>query len=263
MSHSHHHQYHHHHHLHIISSPPPPPCTHSPTTSLPRPSPWPARRRPPWSAGHHRTTLPLISFFPPIHPSVQPPATTTTSQPPHPPPPPPLEPWPPPHAAAPCAAPHVAALLRMQQQLRQQQDFARARVQAATAGASAAVVGQADPHVSGRTPGVGPMAANILRDAPSRRFVRFERDPVGAREFGTQNSRPIAATSHPFFRRSDHWIGDFFSPSQSRFAGPTSSASISTTAAPFGVLPIPVRSWTLWLQWDPPILISCSGYRGE
>ncbi|KAJ6822191.1 uncharacterized protein M6B38_389880 [Iris pallida] len=34
------------------------------------------------------------------------------------------------------------------------------------------------------------------------------------------------------------------------FAGPTSSACISSTAAPFGVLPVPVQSWTLWLQWD-------------
>ncbi|KAJ6809984.1 putative formin-like protein 18 isoform X1 [Iris pallida] len=114
-----------------------------------------------------------------------------------------------------------------------------------------------------RTQACPPVAANVLRDAPSRRFLRFERDPVGAREFGTQIWRSVAATSRAFSRRSDRWIGDFFAPTQSRFVGPTSSACISSTAAPFGMLPVPVRSWTLWLQWDPSILISCSGYRGE
>ncbi|KAJ6835389.1 leucine-rich repeat extensin-like protein 7 [Iris pallida] len=100
--------------------------------------------------------------------------------------------------------------------------------------------------------GEPPLTTTVLRDAPSRRFVRFGRDPVGAREFRTQIWRSVAATSHAFFRRSDRWIGDFFTPSQSRFAGPTSSACISSTAAPFGVLPVPGRSWTLWLQWDLP-----------
>ncbi|KAJ6816726.1 proline-rich receptor-like protein kinase PERK12 [Iris pallida] len=45
------------------------------------------------------------------------------------------------------------------------------------------------------------------------------------------------------FEKSDRWIDDFFAPSQSRFAGPTSSACISSTAAPFGVLLVLVRSW--------------------
>ncbi|KAJ6848326.1 putative F-box protein isoform X1 [Iris pallida] len=112
----------------------------------------------------------------------------------------------------------------------------------ATAGATAAVVGGDTPPRAGRTHGYPPMAANVLRDAPSKRFVRFERDPVGAREFGTQNLRSVAATSRTFSQKSDRWIGDFFAPSQSRFAGPTSSACISSTAAPFGVLPVPVRS---------------------
>ncbi|KAJ6831347.1 putative formin-like protein 5 [Iris pallida] len=34
------------------------------------------------------------------------------------------------------------------------------------------------------------MAANVLRDAPSRRFVRFQRDPVGARELELRNRVP-------------------------------------------------------------------------
>ncbi|KAJ6811340.1 putative formin-2-like [Iris pallida] len=119
---------------------------------------------------------------------------------------------------------------------------------------SAAVDGQrlrGQPPLLRRASTCIPLTATVLRDAPSRRFVRFERDPVGAREFGTQNLCPVAATSCMFFRRSDRWIVDFFAPSQSRFAGPTLSACISSTAAPFGILPVPVRSWTLWLQLDP------------
>ncbi|KAJ6827513.1 formin-like protein 6 [Iris pallida] len=107
------------------------------------------------------------------------------------------------------------------------------------------------------------LTATVLRDAPSRRFVRFARRPVVTRAKSRSFWRSVAATSRTFSRRSDRWIVDFFAPSQSRFAGPTSSACISSTAAPFGVLLVPVRSWTLWLQWDLPILISCSGYRGE
>ncbi|KAJ6841211.1 formin-like protein 6 [Iris pallida] len=94
------------------------------------------------------------------------------------------------------------------------------------------------------------LTATVLRDAPSRRFVRFARRPVVTRAKSRSFWRSVAATSRTFSRRSDRWIVDFFAPSQSRFAGPTSSACISSTAAPFGVLPVPVRSWTLWLQWD-------------
>ncbi|KAJ6841482.1 putative pollen-specific leucine-rich repeat extensin-like protein 3 [Iris pallida] len=103
-----------------------------------------------------------------------------------------------------------------------------------------------------RTLGSPLLMATILRDAPSRRFVRFERRPVMTRARLSPFWRSVAATSCTFFRRSDRWIGDFFTLSQSRFVGPTSSACISSTAALFGVLPVPVRSWTLWLQWDLP-----------
>ncbi|KAJ6813257.1 putative proline-rich receptor-like protein kinase PERK13 [Iris pallida] len=87
-----------------------------------------------------------------------------------------------------------------------------------------------------------PLTATVLRDTPSRRFVRFERRPVVMRAESSPFWRSVAATSCTFFRRSDGWIGNFFAPSQSRFAGPTSSACISSTAAPFGVLPVPARS---------------------
>ncbi|KAJ6799794.1 hypothetical protein M6B38_203615 [Iris pallida] len=79
---------------------------------------------------------------------------------------------------------HTAAHNRAQQQ--RQQATARAR-----AGVAAAAVGRRGcrrpPPWARPTLGHPPMAANVLRDAPSRRFARFERDPVGAREFGTQN----------------------------------------------------------------------------
>ncbi|KAJ6808627.1 putative extensin [Iris pallida] len=127
----------------------------------------------------------------------------------------------------------------------------------------AAVVAVDHPPRARATLGSPPMAATVLRDAPSRRFVRFARRPVVTSSETTLKSHPVAATSCAISQRSDRWIGDFFAPSQSRFTGPTSSACISSTAAPFGVLPVLVRSWTLWLQWDLPILISCSGYRGE
>ncbi|KAJ6793717.1 hornerin-like [Iris pallida] len=120
------------------------------------------------------------------------------------------------------------------------------------------------PPTSRRDPGDSPvggplrraqaslsLTATVLRDAPSRRFVRFARRPVVTRAKSRSFWRSVAATSCAFFRRSDRWIGDFFALSQSRFAGPTSSACISSTVAPFGVLPVPVRSWTLWLQLDP------------
>ncbi|KAJ6806740.1 formin-like protein 6 [Iris pallida] len=76
------------------------------------------------------------------------------------------------------------------------------------------------------------LTATVLRDAPSRRFVRFARRPVVTRAKSRSFWRSVAATSRTFSRRSDRWIVDFFAPSQSRFAGPTSSACISSTAAP-------------------------------
>ncbi|KAJ6795855.1 putative proline-rich receptor-like protein kinase PERK13 [Iris pallida] len=125
----------------------------------------------------------------------------------------------------------------------------------ASAGAATRRRGTATPAVGfpplRRTQDNSPLTATVLRDAPSRRFLRFERRPVVTRARLSSFWRPVAATSRTFYRRSDRWIGDFFAPSQSRFAGPTSSACISSTAAPFGVLPVSVRSWTLWLQWDP------------
>ncbi|KAJ6815131.1 hypothetical protein M6B38_135045 [Iris pallida] len=104
------------------------------------------------------------------------------------------------------------------------------------------------------------MAATVPRDAPSRRFVRLARVPVVTSSETTLKSCSVAATSRRFSGESDRWIGDFFAPSPSRFAGPTSSACISSTAAPFGVLPVPVRSWTLWLQLDP-LYLSAQDHR--
>ncbi|KAJ6808966.1 hypothetical protein M6B38_163825 [Iris pallida] len=120
----------------------------------------------------------------------------------------------------------------------QQRQRATAR---AHAGLAAAAVGRRGcrrpPPWARPTLGRPPMAANVLRDAPLRRFARFERDPVGAREFGTQNLCSVAATSYTFFRRSDHWI-DFLRSVTISFCGPTSSACTSSTAVPFGVLPV-------------------------
>ncbi|KAJ6853843.1 formin-like protein 5 [Iris pallida] len=89
-------------------------------------------------------------------------------------------------------------------------------------------------------PRLPPLAANVLRDVPSRRFVRFARRPVVTRARLSPFWRSVAATSRMFSWRSDRWIGDFFAPSQSHFTGPTSSACISSTVAPFDVLPVPV-----------------------
>ncbi|KAJ6841212.1 formin-like protein 6 [Iris pallida] len=63
------------------------------------------------------------------------------------------------------------------------------------------------------------LTATVLRDAPSRRFVRFARRPVVTRAKSRSFWRSVAATSHAFSRRSDHWIGDFFAPSQYRLRG--------------------------------------------
>ncbi|KAJ6848977.1 formin-like protein 5 [Iris pallida] len=119
---------------------------------------------------------------------------------------------------------------------------------------SAAVDGHAPPWaappwwaITGDPPG----SATSFSGTTYRRFVHFARRPVVTRARLSPFWRSVAATSYAFSRRSDHWIGDFFAPSQSRFAGPTSSACISSTAAPFGMLPVLVQSWTLWLQWDP------------
>ncbi|KAJ6798932.1 uncharacterized protein M6B38_212715 [Iris pallida] len=58
-----------------------------------------------------------------------------------------------------------------------------------------------------------------------------------------QNSRLGTASSRTFFERSDHWIGDFFASSQSRFVEPTSSACNFAVAAPFCAPSVPVHSW--------------------
>ncbi|KAJ6796026.1 putative leucine-rich repeat extensin-like protein 3 [Iris pallida] len=221
---------------------PPPPRFPSPLHLTPPPSPQPADHH----SNHHFT---VITATLSIHPA----AVRRAAAPPR--------EWPSP--TCPRWRDGRAQPARVGQQL--QRTFSRAR--AALPRRRRPPTGDADPLrgwlSSGRTPGCRPLAANVLRDAPSRRFVRFARRPVVTSSKTTLKSRPVAATSRSFSRRSDRWIGDFFAPSQSRFAGPTSSAYISSTAAPFGVLPVPVRSWTLWLQWDPSILISCSGYRGE
>ncbi|KAJ6850195.1 putative GPI-anchored protein 58 [Iris pallida] len=107
-----------------------------------------------------------------------------------------------------------------------------------------------DPPPAARASGDPPRTRTLFPDAPNSLFVRFERRSVVTHAKSRSFWRSVAATSRTFFRRFDRWIGDFFALSQSRFAGPTSSACISSTAAPFGVLPVPVRSWTLWLQWD-------------
>ncbi|KAJ6795780.1 pollen-specific leucine-rich repeat extensin-like protein 3 [Iris pallida] len=57
------------------------------------------------------------------------------------------------------------------------------RFERAHAGATAAVAVGDDPPYAGRTLRRLSLAANVLRDAPSRRFVRFERDPVVTRAF--------------------------------------------------------------------------------
>ncbi|KAJ6829310.1 leucine-rich repeat extensin-like protein 4 [Iris pallida] len=123
------------------------------------------------------------------------------------------------------------------------------------AGMHAAAAPSPATHRRGRAPpwptssGEPPGSATLLSGA-TYRLVRFARRPDVTRAKSRSFWRSVAATSRTIFRRSDRWIGDFFAPSQFRFAGPTSSAYISSTAAPFGVLPVPVRSWTLWLQWD-------------
>ncbi|KAJ6821364.1 proline-rich receptor-like protein kinase PERK12 [Iris pallida] len=58
----------------------------------------------------------------------------------------------------------------------------RARVQAPPQAPPPSWPAGKTPH-AGRTLRRLPLAANVLRDAPSRRFLRFERDPVDAREF--------------------------------------------------------------------------------
>ncbi|KAJ6830251.1 putative lysine-rich arabinogalactan protein 19 [Iris pallida] len=110
----------------------------------------------------------------------------------------------------------------------------------------------ADLPLAGRTPGAGPVAVAPLSDAYRRRSVRLARVSVVTSSKTKLKRHPVAATSCIIFEKSDRWIGDFFAPSQSRFAGPISSACISSTAASFGMLPVPVRSWTLWLRWDLP-----------
>ncbi|KAJ6837069.1 leucine-rich repeat extensin-like protein 7 [Iris pallida] len=84
-----------------------------------------------------------------------------------------------------------------------------------------------------------------------------------AREFRTQIWRSVAATSHAFFRRSDRWIGDFFTPSQSRFAGPTSSACISPPQLHLACYQFRGEAGLCGFSGTSPLLISCSGYRGE
>ncbi|KAJ6818276.1 extensin [Iris pallida] len=76
-----------------------------------------------------------------------------------------------------------------------------------------------------------------------RRFVYFARISVVTRAKSSPFWHPVAATSHAIFEKSDRWIGNFFAPSQSCFAESTSSACISSTAALFGVLPVPIQSW--------------------
>ncbi|KAJ6817636.1 formin-like protein 5 isoform X1 [Iris pallida] len=146
----------------------------------------------------------------------------------------------------------TCALLQQQddrEQQRRKPGCARARWQRcrAAAGVEAAV---AMPPPLWAITGDPPGSALFSSSATYRRFVRFARRPVVTRAKSRSFWRSVAATSCEFSGRSDRWIGDFFAPSQSRFAGPTSSACISSTAALFGVLPVPVRSWTLWLQWD-------------
>ncbi|KAJ6850194.1 putative GPI-anchored protein 58 [Iris pallida] len=134
------------------------------------------------------------------------------------------------------------------QQLRSQQSHAHAVEQRHRRRASPlSHKASGDPPSAARASGDPLRTRTLFPDAPNSLFVRFERRSVVTRAKSRSFWRSVAATSHTFSRRSDSWIGNFFAPSQSRFAGPTSSACIASTAAPFGVLLVPVRSWTLWL----------------
>ncbi|KAJ6827760.1 leucine-rich repeat extensin-like protein 4 [Iris pallida] len=113
---------------------------------------------------------------------------------------------------------------------------ATARTGAAAAAAFAATRAHACGHarrcraVAGHTPtwpcppwptssDEPPGSATLLSGATYRRFVRFARRPDVTRAKSRSFWRSVAATSCTIFRRSDRWIGDFFAPSQSRFAG--------------------------------------------
>ncbi|KAJ6824177.1 proline-rich receptor-like protein kinase PERK12 [Iris pallida] len=138
---------------------------------------------------------------------------------------------------SPRAAQRTAVRNRAQQQLR---SHIRARAALSAVDDATAVV--AGSSWSGRPPATPSGSVVSSSSTTYRRFVRFARRPVVTRARLSPFWRSVAATSHTFSRRSDRWIGDFFTPSQSRFAGPTSSACISSTVAPFGVLLVPVRS---------------------
>ncbi|KAJ6792317.1 putative proline-rich receptor-like protein kinase PERK13 [Iris pallida] len=73
----------------------------------------------------------------------------------------------------------------------------------ASAGAATRRRGTATPAVGfpplRRTQDNSPLTATVLRDAPSRRFLRFERRPVVTRARLSPFWRSVAATSHAFF----------------------------------------------------------------
>ncbi|KAJ6839971.1 putative GPI-anchored protein 58 [Iris pallida] len=70
-----------------------------------------------------------------------------------------------------------------------------------------------DPPPAARASGDPPRTRTLFPDAPNSLFVRFERRSVVTRAKSRSFWYSIAATSCAFSRRSDHWIGDFFTPS--------------------------------------------------
>ncbi|KAJ6791122.1 formin-like protein 6 [Iris pallida] len=107
------------------------------------------------------------------------------------------------------------------------------------------------------------LTATVLRDAPSRRFVRFARRPVVTRAKSRSFWRSVAATSRAFSPE--------IRPLDRRFLR---SVTISFRGANFVSLYLLYRS-SVWRATSscakldsvasvgPPIHISCSGYRGE
>ncbi|KAJ6845745.1 proline-rich receptor-like protein kinase PERK12 [Iris pallida] len=155
----------------------------------PRPPSPPGPASPPTTGlqavGHRRllTSSSLLSFPPPLQTTRPPPCNANRRQHLH------LDPLPPrPRRPGwPCAAPCAAARQR-------QQPCARRRARASAAPSSAwlavrspvrsratAAAAMRQETRASEPPAYLPMAANVLRDAPSRRFVRFARRPVVTR----------------------------------------------------------------------------------
>ncbi|KAJ6837298.1 proline-rich receptor-like protein kinase PERK12 [Iris pallida] len=175
-----------HHHLHLHAKP------------ITTPLSWPEPRQPPAFSSNTPARRPPTAA--PYYPSATSITTSISMQSRSPPPshglspdnrrPPP--PTPPhvgpqlPHVATPrvVAQPRAPPCTRCRQQQCNSAAAVRgrARVQAPPPAPPPSWPAGKTPH-AGRTLRRLPLAANVLRDAPSRRFLRFERDPVDAREF--------------------------------------------------------------------------------